>query len=291
MSDPTGGAPGPRARLSVTLLDVGWGDSILIESVGNGGERHFALVDCNDHEKERSVLVFVKHFFDRASINFKTNRHNFEWVLLTHGHSDHARGLKRMLSTFGTRHFWYPKSVPTTTYGNLLSFANRSNRVQHHQSIDATKILDPAVNFGGTSLKVLWPDHDQVDASNENNNSVVLALTLGQVTFVLTGDTEAQNWTTIAARLPPTVQVFQVPHHGGRNGVFQPGADATPWLSQLPPATTLALSSHILPHGHPHPDVVQAITQAKLKAFRTDEHSHLTFTTDGAEINVQYSHV
>jgi competence protein ComEC len=282
------------ARLSVTLIDVGWGDSILIESDDDGGGRHFALVDCNDYETERSSLVFVKRFFDRASIDFEASRPNFEWTLLTHGHADHARGMKRMLSMFGTRHFWYPKSVASTTFGTLLSYANSSTRVQHHQSIDATKILDPAIDFGNASLKVLWPDHDQVDASNENNNSVVLAITLGNVTFVMTGDAEAENWTTIAPRLPATVRVFQVPHHGGRNGVFDPADDSTPWLDLLSSATTrpqLALSSHIRPHGHPHPDVVNALTGANFEAFRTDWHSHLTFSTDGTTVDVQYSHV
>jgi beta-lactamase superfamily II metal-dependent hydrolase len=282
------------SRLSVTLIDVGWGDSILVESDDDGGERRFALVDCNDYETERSSFIFVKRFFDRALIDYEASRPNFEWALLTHGHADHARGMKRMLSTFGTRHFWYPKSVASTSFGTLLSYANSSSRVQHHQSIDSTKILDPAINFGSASLKVLWPDHDRVDASNENNNSVVLAVTLGKVTFVLTGDAEAENWPTIAPRLPATVRVFQVPHHGGRDGLFDPADDSTPWLDRLSSATTqprMALSSHIRPHGHPHPDVVTALTGANLAAFRTDRHSHLTFSTDGTTVDVQYSHI
>jgi len=118
----------------------------------------------------------------------------------------------------------------------------------------------------------------------------VLALTLGQVSFVLTGDAEAENWATIAARLPPTIRVFQVPHHGGRNGTFGPG-DITPWLDLMPAATQLALSSHIRPHGHPHADVVNVIGARNFVAFRTDVQSHLTFSTDGTKVEVQYSHV
>jgi competence protein ComEC len=278
------------ARLAVTLIDVGWGDSILIQSDDGPGTRRFALVDCNDYETERSSLIFVKRFFEREQIDYEASRPNFEWVLLTHGHADHARGMKRMLSLFGTRQFWYPKSVPTTTYGSLLDYANRSDRVQHHQAVDSTKILDPSVDFGDVSVRVLWPEYDQVDASNENNNSVVLALTLGQVSFVLTGDAEAENWATIAGRLPPSIRVFQVPHHGGRNGTFGPG-DITPWLDLLPAATQLALSSHIRPHGHPHVDVVNVLAARSFVAFRTDVQSHLTFSTEGTKVEVQYSHV
>jgi competence protein ComEC len=278
------------ASLSATLIDVGCGDSILIESLEDAGGRHFGSTATT--MRPSSSLIFVKRYLERALIDHEASRPNFEWVLLTHGHADHARGLKRMLQAFGTRHLWYPKSVPSTTYGSLLDYANSSDRVQHHQAVDATKILDPSVDFGGVSLQILWPDYDQVDASNENNNSVVLVLTLGQVSFVLTGDAEAENWATIAARLPGTVKVFQVPHHGGRNGLFAPGAGGTPWLNHLVAANTqLALSSHVRPHGHPHPDVVNAIAGANFQAFRTDLQSHLTFSTDGATVRTQYSHV
>lgn len=280
------------AELSVTWIDVGWGDSILVRSVDDAGVPHLGLVDCNDYENERTALVFVKRFLEREGIDYKASKPNFEWILLTHGHADHARGIRRIIETFGTKHLWYPKSVPSTTYGTLLDYANRSTNVQHHQAVDSAKAPDSSVEFGGVSIRFLWPDPDQIDSSNENNNSVVLVLTLGQVSVVLSGDAEAENWPTILPRLPQTVDVFHVPHHGGRNGVFASG-DATPWLSHLLGSNTmLALSSHIKPHGHPHPDVVTAIEGAHLQAFRTDTGSHLTFTTDGAAApQVRYSHV
>ena len=140
------------ARLTATFIDVGWGDSIFLESEDNAGTRRFALIDCNDYETERSSLIFAKRFFDRQKIDYEQNQPNFEWVLLTHGHADHARGLKRMLAAFGTRHFWYPKSVPSTTYGSLLGYANRSDRVLHHQAIDVTKVFEE-----GRSTLEPWP--------------------------------------------------------------------------------------------------------------------------------------
>lgn len=280
------------AELSVTWIDVGWGDSILVRAVDAAGNPHLGLVDCNDYETERSALVYVKRFLEREGIDHKSAKPNFEWILLTHGHADHARGIRRMIETFGTKNLWYPKSVPSTTYGTLLDYANRSSNVQHHQAVDSGKAPDQSVEFGSVSLQFLWPDADQIDASNENNNSVVLVLTLGQVSFVLAGDAEAENWPMILPRLPQTVNVFHVPHHGGRNGLFAPG-NATPWLSHfLNSQTVLALSSHIRPHGHPHPDVVAAIEGAHIQAFRTDTGSHLTFTTDGTSApTVRYSHV
>jgi hypothetical protein len=44
------------AELSVTLIDVGWGDSILVDSSDDAGNRAFGLVDCNDYERQRTAL-------------------------------------------------------------------------------------------------------------------------------------------------------------------------------------------------------------------------------------------
>ena len=274
------------SELAVTIIDVGWGDSILLESTDDVGTRRFALVDCNDYEYERSSYIFAKRFFQRAGVDYENVRHNFEWVLLTHGHADHARGLKRMLQTFGTRQLWYPKSVPSTSYGTLIRYANRSSNVEHHQSVDATKTLP---DFGDTSLRVLWPEHDQIDSSNENNNSVVLALTLHDVTFVLTGDAEASNWRTIGPRLPETTRVFQSPHHGAENGMFDDEGRTT-WLGDLPAGAAVALSCHVRPHGHPHPSVIAELEEHGVEHFRTDLQYHLTFATDGSTVTRRFSH-
>lgn len=278
-------------ELSVTLIDVGWGDSILVQSTDDSGDHRFGLIDCNDYERQRTALPFVKRHFERLGIDWKDQDHNFEWVLLTHGHADHARGLKEMLRTFGTRHFWYPKSVASTTFGVLLDYANRSVNVLHHQAVDESKILDePEVTFHA-GLRVLWPNFDQIDTSNENNNSVVLAITLGEVSVVCTGDAEAENWPEIIPRLPAHPTYLQVPHHGGRNGVFSPD-DETPWLDHLRARNTrLVMSSHVVPHGHPHPDVVTELTNRRFVHYRTDSNYHVTLTTNGDKVRVGYSHV
>lgn len=278
------------SKLAVTIIDVGWGDSILVESVDDQGFSRFGLIDCNDYEKERSSLIFVKRYFDRMSIDHENTKHNFEWVLLTHGHADHARGLKRILQTFGTKNFWYPKSVQSTTYGTLLNYANRSNNVLHHQSIDNTKILnDPnKVNFGDVTLEVLWPNHNQVDQTNENNNSVVLSLTLGNVSFVLSGDAEADVWSNIIHRIPATTKVFHHPHHGARNGLFTSGG-GTPWLDKLAQDVHILLSSHIRPHGHPHADVVSHLDNGNFSYLRTDLHFHIRVETEGSNVKLVFS--
>lgn len=271
------------AELTVTLIDVGWGDSILIESSDDDGSTHYALVDCNDTSVSRSSYLFVKRHFERRGVDVDSPEKLFEFVMLSHGHADHASGIQAMLSEFGTDWFWYPKSVEFGGFAKILRYANRyPQKVSRHQAIDSSKVLPP---LGAVQLRAMWPPHvpgGAFDSSNENNNSIVLALTLDQVTILLTGDCEASNWPGIVGDLAqlPGLSVFQAPHHGAENGVFD-GTD-TPWLSEIGPDVWIAMSSHIRPHNHPAPEVIHTLDEREFTAFRTDQHYHLTFSTDGS---------
>ncbi len=271
------------STLSVTLIDVGWGDSIVIESVTDAGERHYALVDCNDTDSNRSSLYFIKRFLERRKVSLSDGARVFDFVLLTHGHSDHASGIQKMMSTFRTDWFWYPKSVEHGGFAKIIRYANRyPSKVARHQAINNTKEFP---NLGDVQLRALWPPYTAVgpfDARNENNNSVVLVLTLGQVSLLLSGDCEAGNWDKIVLEFPQIagLAVFQVPHHGAENGLFD-AHNNTPWLDALPGGVQIAMSSHIRPHHHPDPRVIQKLQDRNIEPLRTDLHYHLEFTTDG----------
>ena len=276
------------AVLRTTLIDVGWGDSLLLESEDNHGISHYALIDSNDTSTLRSSSIFLRRFFERKNINVPTANPLFEWVLLTHAHADHGQGLKRILSDFGTLRLWYPdpRSKPAF-FADLVRYSARSARVGQYDLIDTSKQLP---SFGNASMQVLWPTPG-LRPANENDNSVVLALTLNNVSFVLTGDAEADGvWTQIANQIPRNTLFFKVPHHGSDNGTFTTVGHSTPWLSRLPVSAQIAISSHLRPFSHPSPTVVGTL-QRRGMIYRTDEHYHITVETNGQNVQVKYSHV
>jgi beta-lactamase superfamily II metal-dependent hydrolase len=273
--------------LRVTLIDVGWGDSLLLESEDNHGNVYYGLIDSNDTSTLRSSHIFLKRFFEKKKVTVPAASHTFEWVLLTHAHADHGQGLKKILRDFGTARFWYsqPANQPAF-FADLLRYSRRSARVGQYDLVDTNKILP---FFGAVSMQALWPLPGNV-LPNENNNSVVLVLTLENVSFILTGDAEADGvWTQIAGQIPPNTRFFKVPHHGSDNGTFT-SLRTTPWLNSLTPGATVAISSHVQPFNHPHSTVIAALSACN-PTYRTDQHYHVTVETDGNNVKVSYSHV
>lgn len=268
------------------MIDVGWGDSILLESEQGDGNCAYALIDSNDTTTSRSTYIFLKRFFEKKRQIVPSESPIFDWVLLTHAHADHGQGLQRILKDFGTSRFWYSRSLNRPAFaGALLRYAARSSRVGQDDALDSSALLP---SFGAASLQVIWP-HPGVLSQNENDNSIVLVITFGNVSFVLTGDAEAEGtWQKIAGHIPSSTRFFKVPHHGAANGMFT-GTGTSPWLVALPQSAAIGISSHVRPFDHPDPNVISALGSRPI--YRTDRHYHITVETDGNAVQVSYTHL
>jgi beta-lactamase superfamily II metal-dependent hydrolase len=282
-------------ELKITLLDVGWGDSIFLQWKNDQGEHRFGLIDSNDTKYLQPSRIFLRRYFRRhlhyVSPGFE--KPYFDFVLLSHDHADHRAGLENIMKEFGTQDFFYPHTERTAGLGKLLDFAERERDkdngcVRHHEALDSDK---PFPDFGDVAVNVLWPppDHDYEHAS-PNDTSVVLSLHVGKWYALLTGDAETEVWDAIASDIHWRTRFVKVPHHGSVNGTFGPG-DSTTWFSECPQAARLGISCDL--YGNfvfPRPEVIRLFDENDKKYFRTDRHYHVTFVTDGDKYDVEYSH-
>lgn len=278
--------------LSITLIDVGWGDSILIEHIDNNNKPHYALIDSNDTTNQRSVEIFLKKYFRRKEIKYKDKKPNFEFVMISHWHGDHISELERIIRKFGTKKLYYPKTTYDVTMATMLDFIeSESDKVDYpmgHESLDTSKDI---ADLGNVKMDTLWPYENSIE-SNENNNSIVLKMILGNVKLFLTGDAEGVVWNNITNLIPTDTKFFKVPHHGSRNGTFV--GTNTPWLDKMNRLASLGISGHIGQHVLPHPSVITELEDRGSNFYRTDENYHLTFTTDGnnrKKVKVKYSRI
>jgi competence protein ComEC len=276
-------------KLNVTLIDVGWGDSIFIDSVDSQGEHHYALVDSNDKTYNPGIF-YLKKELEKQGKRIPDDKPIFDWIMLSHAHEDHGNGLKKIMQQYGTQDFFYPKPHTWGGLKHLLRYVQRYHvNVKHHQSVDNTKIIN---RLGDVDLEILWPLYGMVPFQNENNNSIVLKMTLDDVAFIITGDAEEEVWDHISGDIPQRTRFFKVPHHGSKNGSLHQGNPT--WYQNFLQQSKLGISCHLVPHDHPHQDVIDLFENNQVEYFRTDEHYHVTYSTEGdinEDVEVKYSRI
>src|SRR6185295_15943946 len=103
-------------------------------------------------------------------------------------------------------------------------------------------------DWDGVSVEVEGPPPPRRPPwTTRNDDSLVLKLRWGQVTFLLTGDIEAAGEASLGS---VRAQVLKVPHHGSRS------SSTAGFVAAVSPRLALVSVGHRNRFGHPHPDVV-----------------------------------
>jgi competence protein ComEC len=136
--------------------------------------------------------------------------------------------------------------------------------------------FDPAVK-----IEVLGPDEDAVQSDDTNDASIVIKLTYGNTSFLLTGDAESrENKAILDHGFDVRSTVLKLGHHGSRTSTNED------WLKRVQPQLGIISAGNDNSFGHPHPEVIAALKQLQIPYIRTDEHGTITVTSDGAAIHV-----
>jgi len=251
-------------RLTITFLDVGQGDAILIEAPE--GQR--ILVDGGPSgEAITAALSRNLPFYDRR----------IDLVVLTHPQADHLGGLPAVLENYDV-HAVLADPVPAdTAFYDVWT-----------QSIRAAGLaVTPAgrgqtIDLDGAELTVLNPGADvtAADAAYLNDTSVVLRLTMGGVSFLLTGDiSERAESTIVRSGVYLQADVLKVAHHGSRTST------SPLFLRRVRPLIDVISVGADNRFGHPAPDVLHRLQDDTV--LRTDLNGDVTVSTDGERLWVQ----
>lgn len=272
------------SQLKIILIDVAWGDSIFLEATDSQGVEHYALIDSNDSTNYKSSLIFLKRYFQKKFRASSFKKPLFDWIMLSHAHTDHGQGLKEIMRIFKTNNFFYPKSLTSSSLAHLQNYANRVGI--NHQAIDDNRVFP---DFGDAKIEILWPRYHGNISPNENNNSIVLSLTQDNKSCVLTGDAEEDVWSVIQHKIPANTEFFKVPHHGSRNGSLDNAGNGT-WTNHCPSSALLGLSTHNRPFNHPHKIVLNEFVKKGFDYVRTDLNYHIeVILNNGPTVQCKYS--
>jgi competence protein ComEC len=252
--------------LRVTILDVGQGDALLIETPAG----HRILVDGGPSGARIAQAL---------GRSLPASERRIDLVVLTHAQDDHVTGLVEVLRRYEvSAALAGPLSGKTAAYDAWLEELERS---------DVPLSLASAgqqIDLGdGVRIEALSPPREPLLGTEDdlNNNSVVLRLVYGEVSFLLTGDLEAEGEAALldtSAELHATV--LKVGHHGSD------GSTTPAFLDAVDPSIAVLSVGDENTFGHPSPTT--RLRLAGVPLLRTDQNGDVRFETDGKSLWVDF---
>lgn len=250
-SGDTGGAD-PAGELAVHVLDVGQGDGVLVVSP----DGVTMMVDAGDDEQYGAVRAALR----RLGVD------RLDYVLASHLHADHMGGLDLVLAD-------HPEVVAVYDAGGTYDSSDVDDFFREAGDRRTTVATGDLLDLGPSmTAEVLHASEGDVE--NENNNSVVLRLTYGDVRVLLGGDCEFP----VCERGfdPGPVDVYKVHHHGAADG------SSRPLLAAMQPAAALISVGADNDYGHPSEEALGRLDAVGARVWRTDQDGDLAVRIDGA---------
>jgi competence protein ComEC len=268
---PVGCAWGGGSRLLVAALDVGQGDATLVRLPGGrtlaidaGGLGGGARFDVG----ERVVVPAAWALGVRRVDAF----------VATHGDVDHAGGAAAVASILRAREVW--EGVPVAADPELAALveAARAHAIAWRSVQAGDRLRD-----GDVTVRVVHPPPADWERRRvRNDDSVVLEVRYGDVSFVLAADAGIPVEPAILSRLEPArLRVLKVGHHGSA------GSTSDAFVRALRPAVAIVSCGRNNRFGHPAAVVTRRLFASGATLFRTDQQGAILLETDGHDLVVR----
>ncbi len=249
--------------LIVTVLDVGQGDSILVQAPGG----RTMLVDGGGAARPTSGWDVGREVVVPALMARGVRR--LDVLVITHPHEDHVGGLAAVVEAVPVGLVLDPMLQDESRSYARLREALAERDIPVHRATEGQRI-----NLGGgVYADVLNPPDPRLvgTGSDANDNSVVLRLVHGEMSVLLTGDIDRVGVLRMA-RLGSEVRsaILKVPHHGSERSA------ALEFLEAVAPELAVISVGDGNPFGHPSAEMLRELERVGAKIMRTDQYGAVT---------------
>ncbi len=253
----------PDDKLHVSVLDVGQGDAILIQTPSHQN----VLIDGGPSPREIDLELSKKlPFWDRT----------IDLIILTQPQADHMVGLMEVLRIYKVKQAFEPGiAYDSTAYHQWLSL------VQAEQVGHKIAHAGQQIELGdGIELEVLHPPLPMLQGTSDDvdNNGLALRLSWNQISFLFTADLGKEaEWYLIAQRANLKSTVLKVSHHGSLTSTSEQ------FLVAVNPEVAVISVGTDNRFGLPDAEIVDRLTMrlGNDRVYLTSTHGTLEFITDG----------
>lgn len=289
-------APTPEPKLEPTVTSTT--DKLKVHFIKTTKMCDAILIDLGESEilidggfPNSGVAEYIEDYVDGS----------LEAMVATHPHPDHIGGLVKVLKTFHVNEIWVngddlkmsPELIRSSPMPETFSKFVKLNQIftslvnKQEASVHVAR-RGQTIDIGILSFFVLHPDtllsyspSQDIGSIFEsmNNNSVVLWLRYGNVTFLFTGDAlKKAEANILEAGLEVQADILKVGHHGAMD------ASSPQFLESVRPKVAVYMASG-KPSKYsmikPHPDTIAALKEVGAKVYGVDTHGTIIITTDG----------
>ena len=239
--------PRSAADLVVRVLDVGQGDSILLDPPGGDP----VLVDTGppgDGVEDRLRALGVD---------------SLAAIVISHDQSDHAGDLGDLLGSIRVARLVYGRADARLRRAALAAGAEPFQLAEGGE-----------IDSGALHLSALWPPRELLGETGEDPNRLCLVLVARwrHFTMLLTGDAEAES----VPMDPGPIDVLKVSHHGSAD------AGLPDLLERSVPKLAVISVGADNPYGHPTAQTISELRSHGVPTMRTDREGEIDIDAGGA---------
>jgi competence protein ComEC len=247
--------------LSVSFLDVGQGDAILIETP-DGLE---VLVDGGRDASVLRTLAKERSFFDRE----------IDVIVSTHPDLDHVGGLIDVLKRYRVKQIIQTENEHDTPAAAAFTAAAKQEQAEIILA-DVGQVISIGAS---TTLYIFSPAGDEREWES-NTASIVMKVVYGNSSFMLTGDApaEIENYLVETYGTQLDSDVLKLGHHGSKT------SSSESFLDAVTPQFAIVSAGIDNRYGHPHQEVMERVFGRDITTFHTGTDGTVTFQSDGQTV-------
>jgi competence protein ComEC len=262
----------PDSRLHLFFLDVGQGDAILIQTPSH----HRILIDGGPSPEAITAELGNRLPFWSRTIDL---------VVLTHPHDDHITGLVEVL-----RRYEVKQVVESGMEYDSPAYSEWLRLIEEKAIKRTIARAGQRIELGdGIWLDILHPQSDLLQGtdSDMNNNSMVLRLVYGEISFLLTADIQQEGEQCLLTKgVEIESTVLKVAHHGAET------SSSLPFLNAVSPQLAIISVGAGNRFGYPSPETMSRLTESlgRDNLYLTAERGSIELISDGHRLWLNTEH-
>jgi competence protein ComEC len=259
-----------EGELEIHHVDVGQADATLL--VTPSGET--ILIDTGDWRNDGQDVI---DYLEAQDVD------RIDHLVATHAHADHIGGHAAVIEHFEEHRDGVGAAYDSGVVHTSEAYDDYLDAVEAHdvRLFEVTEGDELPIENDSTEATVLNPPEGD-SADRLHYNSVTLLVELGDVSYLTTGDAEAdaehrlvEDWGDELA-----ADAYQAGHHGSST------SSTGPFLDRVEPETAIISSGFDSQYGHPHDEVLESFADRNVETYWTAVHGDIVLTTDGEELHV-----